>query len=119
MKGKKGTYFLKHKISSIVMLCALAWLTISLPFVYADQQDKKIAALQEQTDVPVEDSNSNLLTNTTEEKTEGGVNTLSEYLHDVHAQEHATIIVKQYYKCHASDLYFAFHPELISPPPDA
>ena len=117
MKGKKASYNLKHTISSIVMLCALAWLTISLPFVYADQQLQKQAALEQQADIPVEDD-SNPLTNTTEEKTGNGTNTLSEYLHDTSTTEHAIILIKQFYKCHASGLYAAFDPELVSPPPE-
>ena len=60
------------------------------------------------------------LTNTTEEKAGNGINTLSEeYLHHSHHSEYIGIVVKTYYKCHATDLYFAFHPELISPPPNS
>ena len=59
------------------------------------------------------------LSNTTEEKSERSINTLSEYLHDFPIQEHSFLIKKTFYKCHTSDLYFAFHPELVLPPPKA
>ena len=64
------------------------------------------------------DDNSNPLSNSNEEKTESGVNTLSEYLHEIHITNQPVSILDKYYKCHSSDLYFAFHPELISPPPE-
>jgi hypothetical protein len=99
------------------MLLTLAWLTVSTPFVYADQQAQKEIAKQEQK--ASDDDNSNPLSGTNEEKSESGVNTLSEYLHDIHIADHPSSIVVKYYKCHPSDLYFAFHPELLSPPPEA
>jgi len=87
--------------------------------VYAEQQKQKQVALAQQLEVPA-DCDSNPLSNTTEEKAGNGLNSLNEeYLHDAHASEHNGIFVKSYYKCHATDLYSAFHPELISPPPNA
>ena len=115
MTKEKNIFSTALKLSSLLMLVLLAWLTVSLPFVYADQQLQKANNLQ-QCNFP--DDNSNPLTNTTEEKTEGGVNSLSEYLHDPHVMEHTSLIITKYYKCHASDLYFAYHPELLSPPPE-
>ena len=86
------------------MVIALIWLTISLPFVYAAQQKFKCQL--------------EFSTNTTEEKTESGVNTLSEYLHEAHALTHPVSIFKNAYKCHSRDEFVAFHPEYVSPPPD-
>jgi hypothetical protein len=116
MNGNKK-FTCKQLLSTIIMLVALAWLTVSLPFVYAGQQAQKAAEEKLQLQQPVEED-TNPLTNTTEEKTESGTNTLSEYLHDFHIIEHTGALVVKYYKCHSSDLYFAYHPELISPPPD-
>lgn len=87
------------------MVVALIWLTISLPFVYQAQQQLKCQ--------------SEYSTNTTEEKTESGVNTLSEYLHEAHGYIHPESLFKNIYKCHSNDEFVAFHPEHISPPPDA
>ena len=87
------------------MVLALVWLTISLPFVYGAQQHLKCQL--------------EFSTNTTEEKTESGVNTLSEYLHEAHALVHPESMFKTYYKCHSNDEFVAYHPDHISPPPDA
>jgi hypothetical protein len=97
---------------------ALLWLTVCTPYVYAAQTSKQAVAKFQCQGQQDEDS-CNPLTNTTEEKTESGANSLSEYLHDPHVLEHGYIILDKYEKCHAEDLYFAYHPELISPPPDA
>ncbi len=93
------------------MMLALAWLTVSTPFVYASQQQ---VAAQKAADT----KGSNPFANTTEEKTESGPNTLSEYLHDAHEHFQYVPAQQQNHKCHSSDLYYAFHPELISPPPE-
>jgi hypothetical protein len=98
------------------MLIALAWLTISLPYVTASQQVTK-QLLQTSSDQP-EDDNCSPLTNTTEEKTEGGVNTLSEYMHELYSSVQSISMVVRYYKCHPSDIYYAFHPDSFSPPPE-
>lgn len=102
--------------SVLLMLLALAWLTVSLPFVNKAQQVHKELSKQATED---NSNRNNPFGNTTEEKTEGGVNTLSEYLHDTHVLEHHFVIITSFYKCHPSDLYLAFHPDLISPPPKA
>jgi hypothetical protein len=97
------------------MITALLWLTVSTPFVYAADQAVKKEVQKNANDR--EDNNP--FSNTTEEKNESSVNTLSEYLHELHLVEQNTSIIVKYYKCHPSDLYFEFHPELISPPPEA
>jgi hypothetical protein len=117
-KHKQKYYLLRHRLSSVLMMLALLWLTISTPYVYASQKAQQAIAKQ-QWQNQQDDDTSNPLTSTTEEKTEGGANTLSEYLHEAHVLEHGYIIIEKFEKCHAEDLYFAYHPELISPPPDA
>ena len=113
-----SAYRFAHKVSSIIMLLALAWLTISLPFVYAQQQAQK-ETVQKQMEAAASDDDSNSVSNPTEEKSANGVNTLSEYLHESHHSELLSSLVVKYYKCHSADPYIAFHPELICPPPDA
>jgi hypothetical protein len=103
--------------SGVLMLFALAWLTVSTPFVYADQQAKKEVA--KQLSLACDEDNGNPLSNSNEEKTESGVNTLSEYLHEMHVSHRPFSVIDKYYKCHPSELYFAYHPELLSPPPEA
>jgi hypothetical protein len=100
------------------MLLALLWLTVSTPFVYADQQRQNTIEKQLFDSAPEEEC-SNPFSNTTEEKTESGNSNLSEYLHEMAIHEHSFVILETFYKCHPSDLYFAFHPELFSPPPES
>lgn len=96
------------------MILALSWLTVCLPFVYKAQLGYRETNRQEQ-----KQRQDNPLTNTTEEKNETSVNTLNEYLHEVHSLNHPTVVVTKFFKCKATSLYRAFHPELLSPPPEA
>ncbi len=114
--NKKGPYTKINLMAAVLMLMALVWLTVSTPFVYESQQLKKELAKQQ---MEIADDDYNPFSNTTEEKSENNVNTLSEYLHDLHIAEHPSTIIVKFYKCHPSDLYFAFHPELLSPHPEA
>lgn len=115
MKPKTKFFTAWHIGTSLFMILALSWLTVSTPYVYSAQQQMKVLS-QQPADTGDE---TNPFSNTTEEKSESGVNTLSEYLHDTHHLEHHPVILKKFYKCHPSDLYVAFHPELVSPPPKA
>ena len=95
------------------MITALLWLTVSTPYVYAAQQVQKQQKEQKQY------GDNNPFSNTTEEKNESSVNTLSEYLHDIHLIEQDFTVVQKFYKCYPSALYIEYHPELLSPPPEA
>jgi hypothetical protein len=97
------------------MVLSLLWLTISLPFVYEAQSATVSAEQQELAD----EECSSAFANTTEEKTHNNTNTLSEYLHDLPSYYGNDSVAVIYEKCHPADLYFAFHPELLSPPPEA
>lgn len=115
----KPNYNIKQFISSIAMMLALVWLTVSTPFVYAAQQQVNSVGIVHDMSADADDDNTNPFANTTEEKTENGGNTLAEYLHDMHQHLAYIAVAEKYSKCHPSDLYYAFHPELISPPPDS
>src|ERR1700750_382880 len=109
----RATYSKMKFISCIMMMFTLTWLTISTPFVYSGQQ---LVARQKAADNGSDTKQgNNPFANTTEEKTESGANTLSEYLHDAHEHFHYVPAPQKYIKCHSADLYYAFHPELISP----
>ena len=118
MKKANSILPLKYLASGIIMLIALLWLTVSLPFVNASQQKLTEQKSLHQDDIDNE-CDENPFSNTTEEKTESGNSTLSEYLHEFHSPEHGFVILTSFYKCHPADLYFAYHPELLSPPPEA
>jgi len=117
MKKERNIVNLCQKLSSLMMLVTLAWLTVSLPYVYHGQQSGKEQTEQKSRNNT--DQTNNPLSNTTEEKTHTVTNTLSEYLHETHHTENYFTLVTVHHKCHSSALYFAFHPELISPPPEA
>ena len=99
------------------MMLSLAWLTVSLPFVNGAQLKIKCAQQKSQiAQAPNEDNNP--LSNTIEEKSENAPVSISEYLHDQHAAVQLEITLVNFFKCHPADLYYAFHPELLSPPPE-
>ena len=114
MKKGRNIFNTKQLFYSILMLLSLAWLTVCLPYVYESQQ--KHYAEQKLQDKAVAD-NSNPLANTTEEKVPNGVNSLSEYLHDTHVIEQHFIVLISNFNHHNCDVYLAFHPEKVSPPP--
>jgi uncharacterized protein YciW len=114
---KNSTYNIRRIGSCIIMALALAWLTVSIPFVYSSQQEMSTSKIVANA-VPAEEE-CNPFANTTEEKTENSGNSLSEYLHDMHLHVQYLTTLTKYSKCHPSDLYYAFHPELISPPPES
>lgn len=117
MKGSPSIFTAWHIGSSLLMILALLWLTVSTPFVYAADKLAK-QEVQKQTG-QCQEEDTNPFSNTTEEKNESGVNNLSEYLHDVHLLERISVTLTKYYKCHLSDTYYAFHPDLHLPPPKA
>ncbi len=117
MKKGKAIYTLKHLLSSLVMLLALAWLTVCLPYVNESRQQVNNQVEQNSNDTGNDDNNP--LGNTTEEKTESGTSLPSEYLHDMLVLEHHFVLLDSFFKCHSSDLYLAYHPDLVIPPPEA
>jgi hypothetical protein len=84
MKQERNKVNVWQKLSSLMMLVTLAWLTVSLPYVYQGQQSGK-----EQTEQKSRNNTdqNNPLSNTTEEKTHTVTNTLSEYLHETNQTE--------------------------------
>lgn len=103
-----------HRFYSLVMMVLLLWLTVCTPYVYDAQQQMAM----EQTDADGCSENAGPFSNATEEKAEGGTNSLSEYLQEVHHALPPESMVLSTYKSHPDDLYSAFHPELLSPPPE-
>jgi hypothetical protein len=114
---KKQHYNVKHQLSSLLMLLLLAWLTVCLPYVAESNH-----TISNQIEIPGEEApnldQNSPLSNTTEEKPASGTSLLSEYLHDQFFLEQNFMDISSLFKRHPSDLYFAFHPELIIPPPE-
>lgn len=123
MKGNKKTYTVFQLASAIVMILALLWLTVSLPFVYAAQQElakhTKAATSSPLSLAEEETSSGNTLGNTTEEKKPSGNNNLSEeYLHNHCNDDHFISAISQIHKSENDRIYTAFHGEVHVPPPN-
>lgn len=108
----------KVYLTSLLMMVVLAWLTVSLPFVYSAQKvfhAKQAASSQQAAD----SGDDNPLVNTTEEKTSSNASMFSEeYLHEAHASDHFLTELSIDYKIEQVATYTAFYGELLSPPPD-
>ncbi|NJO24590.1 MAG: hypothetical protein HC867_00625 [Bacteroidia bacterium] len=93
---------------------------MSTPFVYNSglQKEKIASTFPDEFPGDIEDLPENPFTNSTEEKTESGTNSFSEYLHDAeeifHSAKDRILFNKQF----SASLYIAFHGELLSPPPE-
>lgn len=117
MKFTRKTYNKVHLASAALMILALVWLTVSLPLVTRAQQS--ICAAQTALPGAEEDPGSeNPFANTTEEKTESGSNTLSEYLHHTEMPSHLSNDGHRHHCMRPYPLYVAFHGETLGPPPD-
>lgn len=122
MKKNHKIYNVFQLCSAVFMILALMWLTVSTPFVLASQQE---IAKQHKTEKAVSspldssDEESNPLGNSTEEKTSTTTSISEEFLHTFHIVSHFYTEVSQYHKHENSDVYIAFHGELLVPPPNA
>ncbi|HVG16944.1 MAG TPA: hypothetical protein VM935_18370 [Chitinophagaceae bacterium] len=106
----------------MLMILALLWLTISLPYVFESQQKMAKESKSMISDSSVADSNEEESASPVgaEEKNPGSNTSLSEeYLHDAHTDEHFFSTFSKSYKCVSSGIYIAYHGELDVPPPDA
>ena len=118
MNKRQTIFTLRYLLSAAVMLAALAWLTVSLPYVHKARQAYQ--QLCKQTgDTNTDEDSGNPLSNTTEEKAESGTSLLSEYLHEAPVMERHFVTLSTAYACHPSALYLAYHPDLLIPPPEA
>lgn len=123
MKRRGKIYSASQLISAVIMILALAWLTVSTPFVLASQQEQaKQHKMEKASSSPIENSeeeSSNPLGNNTEEKVPTTTSLSEEYLHTAHIISHFYTEVSQYHTHENSDTYIAFHGELLVPPPNA
>ncbi|CAN5658004.1 hypothetical protein BH10BAC2_BH10BAC2_01470 [soil metagenome] len=104
------------------MMMALLWLTISLPFLYAAQQELIRQGLTVNGESPVaesDDDSTNPFGNSTEEKASTNVSFSEEYLHDHYTADHFFSFDPKYYNFEDEDAYHSFHGELLVPPPNA
>ena len=111
----------RQVVSSLLMIVALLWLTVSTPFVYAAQQQvaQQENPVQDISDeMPVENEESNPLSGTSEEKTPSSTNLSEEYLHGHPENMIAVTSLLSHLHFHSYGLYVAYHGELLCPPPN-
>ena len=115
----RPSYNLKHIVAATVMFFALAWLTVSLPYVYSFQKElAKQESKSATNDSPADNEESNPLANSTEEKAPSST-VSEEWLH--HSDEHNYIFSYKlnHDHCHSYDVYVAYHGEVQCPPPNS
>ena len=121
MRKRKELYNIYHRVSAVLMIVALCWLTVSAPFVYASQQEiaKQNSSIPADLPLAPTEEEANPLNGSTEEKAPKTLNTVSEeYLHDSHRSEYLFSLGSQFHKCESAGTYVAYHGELLVPPPN-
>jgi hypothetical protein len=122
MNKSRKIYSTLHLCSAAFMILALAWLTVSTPFVLASQQkEAKQHKMEKAASSPItdnEEESSNPLGNNTEEKVPCNTSISEEYIHSNYRTYFLVSVATQYHKCENADTYIAFHGELLVPPPN-
>lgn len=122
MKKNRKIYSVFHLCSAVFLILALMWLTVSTPFVIAGQEEAAKQNKTEKAASPLagnEEETNNPFGNNTEEKAPTTSGFSEEYLHSFHVISHFYTEISQYHKHENSDIYIAFHGELLVPPPNA
>jgi len=111
-------YKIKHIVAAVIMLFALAWLTVSLPYVYSFQKElAKQESKSAPVDSPVDNEESNPLANSTEEKAPSST-VSEEWLHNTEDHNDIFSYKLSHDNRHSYDVYVAYHGEIQSPPPN-
>lgn len=121
MKKTPQPYSLFRRLSAVMMIIALSWLTISAPFVFEQQQKMAKQNSCACGDLPIAgtEEEANPFSGSTEEKAPKTLNSFSEeYLHNHHQSEYFLSIASQFHKCENAGIYVAYHGELLVPPPN-
>ena len=122
MKTNRNIYTASQSVSALLMMLALLWLTVSLPFAYASQQELagKNSIEKNHTAFPTsEEESCNPFSGSEEKAPTNGSQVSEEYLHDHHKSEYLFTLVSTFHKLENAGTYIAFHGELLVPPPNA
>ena len=122
MRTNRNIYTASQSLSALLMIMALLWLTVSLPFTYASQHqlagkdsiEKNLTAFPSS-----EEESCNPFSGSEEKAPTSGSQVSEEYLHDHHKSEYFFTIVSTFHKLENAGTYIAFHGELLVPPPNA
>ncbi len=121
MKRNRHLYSTGQLASTVFMMLALLWLTISIPFVYDCQQklSKNTNFSEGYTILPgTEEETTNPFGNSTEEKAQGNTSFSEEYLHHHLTHDYVLSIASQIHASQNCGTYNAFHGEVHVPPPN-
>lgn len=113
---QNASYINRYRLASLLMLLALSWLCISTPFVNVAREISNELALNIYSNSS--ETGNIQFPNSSEEKTETGLNNLSEYIQHHEVGEHAMPIASICFHNTSIALYRAFHEELLTPPPN-
>ena len=121
MKTNRNIYTASQGVSALLMILALLWLTVSLPFTYASQQELAKDSIEKKHSAfpSSEEESCNPFSGTEEKAPTSGSQVSEEYLHDNHKSEYLFTIVSTFHKLENAGTYIAFHGELLVPPPNA
>jgi hypothetical protein len=119
MRKATQSHIFFQKLNALFFVLALVWLTVSTPFVMANQFSlDQLTSIESPIDNGAEEENANPLNSSSEEKPHNYNNLLEEYIHHC-----ASVIAFNYTSLsHAigldADSYQAYHGELLVPPPN-
>jgi hypothetical protein len=118
MRKTKVIFTVFHKVTSLFLILTLAWLTVSTPFVCSFQEQMAKQHKLIDTKTPVNSTEENPLTNTPEEKAPTTNTASEEYIHEAHIAHPLISEISLLHFIEDSDIYNAFHGELLVPPPN-
>ncbi len=119
MKRQRKTYTIAQRLSSLLMILTLLWLTVSVSFLYSSQEDSgKAQTSTASFPADNEEESANPFGNNTEEKNPGSTSFSEEYLHHTETGSHFISSGIAFRGGEKASLYVAFHGELLVPPPN-
>ena len=119
MKNERKIYTLAQRLSSLLMILTLLWLTVSISFVYTSMDDASLEQAST-TSLPAdnEEESANPFGNNTEEKNPGSTSFSEEFLHHSESGSHFILSANAFGAGENASLYVAFNGELLVPPPN-
>ncbi len=108
-----------QRLSALLMILTLLWLTVSISFVYASMDNAgQDQAATSSLPADNEEESANPFGSNTEEKNPGSSSFSEEFLHHSESGSHFISSVIAFGSGENASLYVAFHGELLVPPPN-
>mgnify|MGYP006048294661 CR=1 FL=1 len=122
MAKSKKTYSRVNRVSAVLMILTLAWLTVSTPLMISLQEQLAKSCINIGQDQPLsnsEEDTAGFPGSNTEEKAPGGLTNLAEeYLHQHNAGHDWFLLLEKDHNHISIPTYTAYHGELHVPPPN-